>query len=81
MYNGDFSKWVTSAGTLIPIYNPLTQVTNPDGTVTRQVFPGNMIPQSVWSPAAMKALAVFQAAGNLRPNNGRGPRDCGLHRQ
>ena len=22
MYNGDFSKWVTSAGALIPIYNP-----------------------------------------------------------
>ena len=39
MYNGDFSKWVTSAGVQIPIYNPPTQVTNADGTVTRQVFP------------------------------------------
>ena len=26
MYNGDFSKLVTSAGTLIPIYNPISQV-------------------------------------------------------
>ena len=24
MYNGDFSKWVNAAGTLIPIYDPAT---------------------------------------------------------
>ena len=58
MYNGDFSKWVTSAGVQIPIYNPLTQVANPDGTYTRQVFPGNQVPKSIWSPAAVKALGV-----------------------
>ncbi len=73
MYNGDFSKWVTSTGALIPIYNPLTQVTNADGSVTRQVFPGNVIPQSVWSPAAKQALGVFQASGKLVPNNGAAP--------
>ncbi len=28
MYNGDFSKWVTSSGTQIPIYNPIGQVQN-----------------------------------------------------
>jgi hypothetical protein len=73
MYNGDFSKWVTSAGVQIPIYNPLTQVSNPDGTVTRQAFPGNVVPKSVWSPAAIKALGVFQTSGVLTPNNGAAP--------
>src|SRR6185437_5974691 len=55
MYNGDFSNWVTAAGALIPIYDPTTQVTNADGTVTRQAFPGNKIPQSKFSPQAVKA--------------------------
>src|ERR1035438_6402767 len=43
MYNGDFTKWVTSTGAQIPIYNPTTQVANSDGTYTRQVFPGNVV--------------------------------------
>ncbi len=68
MYTGDFSKWVTSAGVQIPIFDPTTQVTNADGTVTRQPFPGNQIPQSKFSPAAVKALAVFQTSGILKPN-------------
>jgi hypothetical protein len=46
MYNGDFSKWVTSAGTLIPIYDPTTQVTNANGTVTRTQYAGNQVPKS-----------------------------------
>ena len=33
MYNGDFSKWVTSTGAQIPIYNPISQVQNSDGTL------------------------------------------------
>jgi hypothetical protein len=70
MYNGDFSKWVTSAGVQIPIYNPTNQVTNPDGTVTRQQFPGNVIPKSLFSPTSLKALSVFQSSGNLAPNTG-----------
>jgi hypothetical protein len=70
MYGGDFTKWVTAAGVQIPIYNPLSQVTNADGSVTRQPFAGNMIPQSLWSPAAIKALGVFQGGGMLKPNNG-----------
>ena len=73
MYNGDFSKWVTSTGALIPIYNPLTQVQNSDGTYTRTVYPGNQIPQSSFSPAALKALGVFQGSGKLAPNNGAAP--------
>lgn len=73
MYNGDFSKWVNSAGTQIPIYDPTTQVTNPDGTVTRRQFPNNQIPSSLFSPAAVKALALFQTSGKLVPNNGAAP--------
>jgi len=73
MYNGDFSKWVTSAGVQIPIYNPLSQVQNSDGTYTRQVFPGNVVPKSLFSATALKALAVFQTSGMLSPNNGAAP--------
>src|SRR4051795_89446 len=61
MYNGDFSKWVDSKG-VVPIYNPITQVTN-GGVTTRTPFPGNQIPKSLFSPAAVKALGVFQASG------------------
>ncbi|MGO9259127.1 MAG: carboxypeptidase-like regulatory domain-containing protein [Bryobacteraceae bacterium] len=73
MYNGDFSKWVTSNGTLIPIYNPIGQVQNADGTYTRTPFPGNVIPKSLFSAASQKALGVFQSAGALAPNNGAAP--------
>lgn len=70
MYNGDFTRWVTAAGAQIPVYNPTTQVTNADGSTTRQVFPGNIVPKSLWSAAAVKALGVFQnGAGPLTPNN------------
>ncbi len=69
MYNGDFSNWVTSSGTRIPIYNPIGQVQNSDGTYTRQPFPGNVIPKNLFSPASLKALSVFQGNGALAPNN------------
>jgi hypothetical protein len=72
MYNGNFQNWVTSAGTQIPIYNPLTQTTS-GTTVTRQVFPNNTVPQSLWSPMAVKALGVFQSSGMLVPNTGAAP--------
>jgi len=74
MYTGDFSNWVTSTGALIPIYDPTTQVTNPDGTVTRAKFSGNQIPSSKFSAASTKALSVFQNGGGvLKPNNGAAP--------
>ena len=73
MYNGDFTKWVTSAGVQIPIYNPVSQVTNADGSVTRQVFPGNVIPKSMFNATSLKALGVFQGSGTLTPNTGAAP--------
>ena len=77
MYNGDFSKWVTSAGVQIPIYNPLSQTQNADGSYTRVVFPGNVIPKSLFSSAAVKALGVFTSGGSLAPNNGAAPGTVG----
>jgi hypothetical protein len=73
MYNGDFTKWVTSTGAMIPIYNPLSQVQNADGSITRQPFPGNMVPKTLFSAASQKALSVFQAGGSIAPNNGAAP--------
>jgi hypothetical protein len=78
MYNGDFSKWVTSTGVLIPIYDPTSQVTSASGTVTRQPYPGNQVPKTEFSPAFQKALSVFQGSalgfsGLLKPNNGAAP--------
>ncbi len=77
MYNGDFSKWVTSAGVQIPIYNPIGQTTAANGTVTRQVFPGNIIPKSLFSAASQKALGVFETSGMLTPNTGAAPGTVG----
>ena len=73
MYKGDFSNWVTSNGTLIPIYNPESQVLNSNGTYTRAPFAGNVVPQSMFSAASLKALSVFQSGGSLTPNNGATP--------
>ncbi len=73
MYTGNFSNWVTSSGALIPIYNPETQVLNSNGSYTRTPFPGNVIPQSMFSAASIKALGVFQSSGSLAPNNGAAP--------
>ncbi len=73
MYNGDFSNWVNSKGVQIPIYDPTTQVQNPDGSYTRVRFPNNKINPSLFSPAAIQALKVFQTSGTLTPNNGAQP--------
>lgn len=46
---GDFSQTVTTAGVLVPIYDPTTQ----------KVFPGNIIPASQISPAGQAMLNLF----------------------
>jgi hypothetical protein len=46
MKSGDFSNFVDSTGTVIPIYDPQTG----------QPFPGNIIPQSRFSPLAQSLL-------------------------
>src|SRR5438477_11581201 len=68
MYNGDFSKWVDSKGAQIPIYDPTTQVTAANGTVTRTPFAGNIVPKNLFNAASVQASGVFQASGTLVPN-------------
>ncbi len=72
MYDGDFRNWVNAQGQMIPIYDPTSQVTAPDGTVTRQVFPNNQIPKSLFDPTVVKALAASVRTDPL-PNNGAAP--------
>jgi hypothetical protein len=68
MYTGDFSKWVDSKGNMIPIYDPTSQITNADGTVTRMPFQNNQIPKRLFNAASIQALNVFQKSGILIPN-------------
>src|SRR6202022_4157777 len=68
MYNGDFSKWVDSKGNQIPIYDPTTQVTAANGTVTRTPFAGNIVPKNLFNTTSVQALGVFQTSGTLVPN-------------
>ena len=78
MYQGDFSNWVDASGKQIPIFDPTTQVQNPDGTVTRTQFAGNKIPQSMFSPLAQKALSVFSGStGLIKPNTSGAPGTIG----
>jgi len=47
MYDGDFHNWVNASGVMYPIYNPTTQTTAADGTVTVQrpdIYNGRVIP-------------------------------------
>src|SRR5262249_11617962 len=48
---GDFSSLTKQ------LYNPFSQVTNSNGTVTRDPFPNNQIPQSMISPVARNLFA------------------------
>ena len=58
MRNGDFSKWVTPSGQLIPIYDPTTtRVEN--GLTVRHPFPGNVIPTSRISPLSAAINQYF----------------------
>lgn len=58
---GDFSQTLTSGGSLIPIYNPLSTRLNPAAPTTflRDPFPGNVIPSSSISPIAAKMMNYF----------------------
>lgn len=73
--NGDFSNLRDASGNLIPIYDPLTtcgRLGNPacardaqgNEVITRQPFPGNIIPTDRLDPTA-KILAGYWAQPNL----------------
>jgi len=62
---GDFSQALTPDGTLRVIYDPMTTVFDPiTQTVTRQPFPGNIIPQNRIDPTGSRLVNDL-----WRPNN------------
>ncbi len=73
MYEGDFRNWVNAQGAMIPIYDPTSQTTAANGTVTRQVFPNNQIPKALFDPKVVQALAAFRSGPTPLPNNGAAP--------
>lgn len=65
--SGDFSDTRAADGKLITIYNPYDTVKTADGRTLRNAFPGNIVPKSMFSPIAVKALATYPdptSAGN-----------------
>ena len=67
--SGDFSDWRDASGNLIPIYDPATTQVLPDGTVTRQPFPGNIIPANRISPMAQQFLQYLPTPTSDGPLN------------
>src|SRR6266852_5287987 len=49
---GDFSQTFNSAGQLVVVANPFTAHPGPSGTVIRDPFPNNQIPQSLFDPVS-----------------------------
>ncbi|MBV9084202.1 MAG: TonB-dependent receptor, partial [Acidobacteriaceae bacterium] len=70
MLNGDFSKLTDANGRRITIYNPFNATINPDGTVTRQPFSGNIIPPNMLNPVAQKILSFFPKPNTTTPGSG-----------
>ena len=59
-----------SSGALIPIYNPLSTVPNPNGSgYIRQPFSGNIIPPSMLDQVAKNILNDFYPLPNRTPTN------------
>jgi hypothetical protein len=69
---GDYSQSLNSAGDLRTIYNPFSTEYNPTtGAVTRTPFPGNIIPQSMLDPTALKMMSYIWKP-NATPVNSAG---------
>jgi hypothetical protein len=72
--SGDFSDLRSTSGAFIPIYDPLT----------RQPFPGNVIPRDRLDPVARAAIAYYpapnRAAGVTNANNYAGTSESRLDR-
>src|SRR5262245_41104412 len=73
MYDGDFRNWVNSTGVMYPIYDPTTQTVSSNGIVTRNPFPNNTVPKSLFDPQVVKALAAFRSGPTPLPNTGAAP--------
>lgn len=56
---GDFSQTRDAQGRMIVIYDPLTTRRMPNGSVMREAFSGNRIPEDRWDPVARNVLAHY----------------------
>lgn len=56
---GDFSKTLAIDGSLRTIYDPNTSKLNPDGSVNRTPFAGNIVPQNRFDPLSASLLSSF----------------------
>jgi hypothetical protein len=68
---GDFSQTFNAAGRMVVIADPLTTRQLPNGTYTRDPFPGNVIPDSRLSTVARNVSQIWPApnvAGNALTN-------------
>jgi len=65
---GDFSQTFNSNGSLQVIYDPSTTQQNPDGTYSRNPFPGNKIPSTRFDPVGAKVLSLYPLPN--QPGNG-----------
>jgi hypothetical protein len=66
---GDFSQTKNIDGSQTTIYDPYTTQLNPTtGAVTRQAFPGNIIPSSRFDPLSASLIKQFWAPNNPGDN-------------
>ncbi|MCC6292497.1 MAG: carboxypeptidase regulatory-like domain-containing protein [Bryobacterales bacterium] len=66
---GNFSNLRNASGTFIPVYDPSTVRANPAGAgQVRDLYPGNIVPQSRFDPVTRKILD-FWPAPNRAPSN------------
>ncbi|MGH9632769.1 MAG: TonB-dependent receptor domain-containing protein, partial [Bryobacteraceae bacterium] len=56
---GNFSQTFNSSGQLMTIYNPFDTFTNAEGDLERRPFAGNIVPQSMMDPIALKVLSYY----------------------
>lgn len=64
---GDFSQTLTSAGALVQVYDPFSTRTDPNNPANRirDQFPGNRIPASRLSAAALAVNGFYPAANTV----------------
>ncbi|MDZ4802624.1 MAG: carboxypeptidase-like regulatory domain-containing protein [Bryobacteraceae bacterium] len=67
--NGDFSD-LLALGPNYQLYDPATITANANGTFSRQIFPGNIIPQSRISPVAKNILNLYPLPNQPGAANG-----------
>jgi hypothetical protein len=66
---GDFSNTRNANGSLSMIYDPFTNMPNPNGAgLVRSPFPGNVIPPSRIDPVAAKVMQLFPASNTPGDN-------------